>query len=127
MRKIDKVHQAKRDRKATGQHEQQHAIGDAVEQDGEQRGHGMPANLNLRPSFRGSAPALNPESFATNFEIPGSRSARPGLTTASSLLRLAGVLDGLKGLEFDVVEFAFDLLDLADVDVLHDVAGVLIN
>src|ERR1035437_8000291 len=46
---------------------------------------------------------------------------------ATSLLRLAGVLDGLEGLEFDVVELAVDLLDLADVDVLHDVAGLRID
>src|SRR6202790_4608768 len=44
-----------------------------------------------------------------------------------SLLRLAGVLDGLKSLELDVVEFAVDLLDLADVDVLHDVAGLRVD
>src|SRR5229473_5638576 len=44
-----------------------------------------------------------------------------------SLLRLAGVLDGFKSLELDVVEFAVDLLDLADVDVLHDVAGFRID
>src|SRR3982074_1651761 len=42
-------------------------------------------------------------------------------------LRLAGILDRLKGLEFDVVELAVDLLDLADVDVLHDVAGFRID
>src|SRR5258708_36959320 len=64
---------------------------------------------------------------------------RPGMTwrvrgktlrrsrSARSLLRLAGVLDGLEGREFDVVEFAVDLLDLADVDVLHDVAGFRID
>src|SRR5207302_7615550 len=47
----------------------------------------------------------------------------PGMTAqAPSLLRLAGILDGVKGCELDVVEFAVDLLDLADVDVLHDVA-----
>src|SRR6202140_1043262 len=63
-----------------------------------------------------------------NREIPGSRaSSRPGMTTAASLLGLAGVFHGLKGLEFDVVEVAVDLLDLADVDVLHDVAGFRID
>src|SRR3979490_2224151 len=51
--------------------------------------------------------------------------ARP--TRHPSLLRLAGVLDGFKSLELDVVEFAVDLLDLADVDVLHDVAGFRID
>src|SRR5947208_5654955 len=40
-----------------------------------------------------------------------------------SLLRLAGILHRLEGREFDVVEFAVDLLDLADIDVLYDVAG----
>src|SRR6266545_2859763 len=75
--------------------------------------------------------------------IPGTRpgmtlieqSQRPTCTNArqrrtpkpSSLLRLAGILDGLEGREFDVVEFAVDLLDLADVDVLHDVAGFRID
>src|SRR6476469_10042969 len=54
--------------------------------------------------------------------------ARTGMTAKSaSLLGLAGVFDGFKGLEFDVVELAVDLLDLADVDVLHDVAGFRID
>src|SRR5256885_10781636 len=35
---------------------------------------------------------------------------------------LAGIPDRLKGREFDVVEFAVHLLDLADIDVLNDVA-----
>src|SRR6478609_7956965 len=46
---------------------------------------------------------------------------------ATLLFSLAGVFHGLKRLEFDVVEFAVDLLDLADVDVLHDVAGFRID
>src|ERR1700693_4997516 len=45
----------------------------------------------------------------------------------ASLLGLAGVLDRLKSLEFDVIEFAVDLLDLADMDVLDDVAGIRID
>src|SRR6266699_6061346 len=53
---------------------------------------------------------------------------RPGMMSrATSLLGLAGVLDGLECLELDVVEFTVDLLDLADVDVLHDVAGFRID
>src|SRR5437879_5774374 len=44
-----------------------------------------------------------------------------------SLLGLAGILNRLEGREFDVVEFAVDLLDLADVDVLDDVAGFRID
>src|SRR5580765_1763921 len=47
--------------------------------------------------------------------------------TAASLLGLAGILHRLKSREFDVVEFSVDLLDLADVDVLHDVTGFRIN
>src|SRR3954466_8395259 len=43
------------------------------------------------------------------------------------LLGLARILDGVEGLELDVVELAVDLLDLADVDVLDDVAGFRIN
>ena len=37
------------------------------------------------------------------------------------------ILDRLESREFDVVELAVDLLDLADVDVLHDVAGFRID
>src|SRR3981081_4888186 len=37
------------------------------------------------------------------------------------------ILDGLEGRELDVVEFAVLLLDLADIDVLDDVAGVRID
>src|SRR5882762_2615691 len=57
----------------------------------------------------------------TAFYLPGPPQRPP------SLLRLAGVLDGLEGLEFDIIEFAVDFLDLADVDVLHDVAGFRID
>ena len=35
MREINEVHEAERDREAAGDHEQQHAVGDAVEEDGE--------------------------------------------------------------------------------------------
>src|SRR5207248_7650759 len=45
----------------------------------------------------------------------------------ASLLRLAGILHCLEGGEFDIVELAVDLLDLADVDVLHDIAGFRID
>jgi hypothetical protein len=36
---IDKIHQSERHRQSAGEHEQQHAVGDAVEQVGEQGGH----------------------------------------------------------------------------------------
>jgi hypothetical protein len=39
MRQVDEIHQPERDGETAGQHEQQHAVGDAVEQNGEQRGH----------------------------------------------------------------------------------------
>ena len=39
MSEVDEIHQPERDGEAAGQHEQQHAVSDAVEQDGEQRGH----------------------------------------------------------------------------------------
>src|SRR4051794_10277310 len=42
----------------------------------------------------------------------------------SLFLGLAEILDGLEGRELDVIELAVDLLDLPDVDVLHDVAGL---
>src|ERR1700716_4152647 len=70
--------------------------------------------------------------------MPGTR---PGMTAKTnapnvnadhagacqSLLRLASVFHGLESLEFDVVELAVDLFDLADIDVLHDVAGFRID
>src|SRR5215475_10709461 len=49
------------------------------------------------------------------------------MTASRSLLGLAGILDGVEGLELDVVELAVDLLHLADVDVLDDVAGIRID
>src|SRR6266436_5524926 len=60
--------------------------------------------------------------------VEGSAQNRTGMTpTSASLLGLARILDGLEGLELDIIELAVDLLDLADVDVLHDVAGVRID
>src|SRR5262245_42965771 len=78
-------------------------------------------------SFRGSATALNSESRATTSRSRVRADARPGMTASPSLLGLAGILHCLEGREFDVVEFTVDLLDLADVDVLHDVAGFRID
>src|SRR5262245_40320756 len=43
------------------------------------------------------------------------------------LLGLHRILHGVEGGELDIVELAVDLLDLADVDVLHDVARVRID
>src|SRR5262249_34695213 len=44
-----------------------------------------------------------------------------------TLLLLHRILHRLEGLELDVVQLAVHLLDLAEVDVLHDVAGVGID
>src|SRR6476659_8629740 len=43
------------------------------------------------------------------------------------LLHLQRILDGIKGRELDIVELALHLLDLADVDVLNDVARLRID
>src|SRR4030081_2472435 len=43
------------------------------------------------------------------------------------LLHLQRILDRIEGRELDVVELALHLLDLADVDVLDDVAGLRID
>src|SRR3569623_650248 len=60
--------------------------------------------------------------------IPDARQARSGMTRfRASLLGLAEILDGFEGCELDVVELAVDLLDLADVDVLHDIARLRID
>ena len=69
MGEIDEIHQPERDREPAGQHEQQHAVGDAVEQDGEQRGHAMAA-----------------DSTRSNIVIPGQRgSAEPGTLLSTSM------------------------------------------
>src|SRR5262249_8006489 len=71
MRKVDEVHQPERYREATSEHEQQHAVGGAVEQDGEYGGHrsGL-ADLTRHSGQRASA---EPGISLSNFGIPGSR------------------------------------------------------
>src|SRR6266700_4945569 len=59
-------------------------------------------------------------------EVQRVRGARYA-NNSSLFFGLAEILDGLKGGELDVVELAVDLLDLADVDVLHDVAGFRVD
>src|SRR5579883_1289153 len=82
-------------------------------------------SLGQSSSFRGSARALNPESPSTISRSRVRRYAPPRMTSqATSLFHLARILDVLEGLELDIVELAIDLLDLADVDILHDVAGL---
>src|SRR5262245_64866127 len=55
------------------------------------------------------------------------RSPRHGSPIYRLLLHLQRVLDRVELRELDVVELAVDLLDLADIDVLDDLAGVRIN
>src|SRR3954462_5982458 len=87
---------------------------------------GTPANLDRHSgAARSAEPGILSEQSARSRVRAN---ARPGMTRfRASLLRLAGILHRLEGREFDVVEFAVDLLDLADVDILHDVAGLGIN
>src|SRR5215470_13609018 len=59
------------------------------------------------------------------------RQARRGRRAAPRrswlLLHLTWVFDRVESCELDIVELAVLLLDFADVDVLHDIAGVRIN
>src|SRR5258705_6584523 len=86
---------------------------------------GLVPAINVLASARRRRTSMPGTSPGVTWRVRGGRSRSP--TVAPSLLRLAGVLDGLEGCEFDVVELAVDLLDLADVDVLHDVAGFRID
>src|SRR5262245_13447365 len=56
------------------------------------------------------------------------RDERSGMTRfRASFLGLAGILYRLEGGEFRIVELTVDLLDLADIDVLHDVARLRVD
>ncbi|CCE10035.1 hypothetical protein BRAS3843_370020 [Bradyrhizobium sp. STM 3843] len=75
--------------------------------------------------------APNPESLST---ISRSRvrervalAPRDDVADATLLLRFARILDRVEGLEFDVVQLAVHLLDLANIDVLDDVARLRID
>src|SRR5262245_38348735 len=58
---------------------------------------------------------------------PGRAARAAGSPICRLLLHLQGVLDRIELRELDVVELAVDLLDLADIDVLDDLAGVRID
>ena len=73
MGEIDEIHQPERDRQPAGQHEQQHAVGDAVEQDGEQRGHAMGTGELFGLVIPGPRDSAEPGILRNNVEIPGSR------------------------------------------------------
>src|SRR5882672_6498866 len=77
----------------------------------------------MEPVIPGWSEGPDPESRDSGFAC----AMRPGMTASPSFLGLAGILHRLEGGEFDVVELAVDFLDLADVDVLHDVAGFRID
>src|SRR3954452_19250733 len=86
---------------------------------------GIPENLDRHSRTARSA---EPGIWSDKLRDSGFALMRPGMTRfRASLLRLAGILHRLEGREFDVVELAVDLLDLADVDVLHDIAGLRVN
>src|SRR5262249_4586639 len=131
------VHQPERNRKSAGEHEQQHAIGYAVEKISEDSGHGMKPNQTSR-LITSSCLTCSGQSGPSAFCLPvcgqidlnarHNAGHRASMTSrATSFLCLAGILDGVESLEFDVVELAVNLLDLSDVDVLDDVAGLRID
>ena len=62
--KIDKVHQSERDREPAGEHEQQHAVGNAIEQVGEDCGHRKRVNPGNHVVIPGQRAALNPEAIS---------------------------------------------------------------
>src|SRR5437016_5324461 len=88
----------------------------------------MRNRLNLRHSgaARSAEPEIHRDKSSRDFRIPYEARA-PRMTSETSLLRLAGILHRLEGGEFDVVELAVDFLHLADIDVLHDVAGFRVD
>jgi hypothetical protein len=52
---------------------------------------------------------------------------RPGSAHGMPPVSLSGLLDRFEGLELDIVELAVDALDLAHIDVLHDVPRLRID
>src|SRR5215510_10141053 len=113
---IDEIHQAERDGKPTGQHEQQHAVGDSIEQNGQHEMTAVPTALR--------APAPGPDGPGAG---PPAKSGGEGVSRLLLGGSLDRVLDGIEGREFDVVQFPADLLNLAHIHVLHDVPGVRID
>src|SRR5689334_6087424 len=91
---------------------------------------GMTERYGVYASHSGAARSAEPGIYFSTISrsrVRGLR-PRPGMTPqAASLLGLAGILHALEGGKFHVVEFAVDLLDFTDIDVLHDVAGFRID
>ena len=103
---VDEIHQPERDREPAGQHEQQHAVGDAVEQvgetarswGGEPSYSGVKTDVHIYDVMAGLVPAIHVFSLPRKtVEMPGaspgmtSEQARPGMTrfgvTSSSCRR----------------------------------------
>ena len=83
VREVDEVHQPERDGEPARQHEQQHAVGDAVEQDGQHDWSTAARALDRLRAFAGIGDTLQHYFFSP-----------------------ARVLDRLEGRELDVVELA---------------------
>src|SRR5215467_7939324 len=77
-----------------------------------------------RPPARRSYHIMATARAAMQDRFPGPRKLGPN---GRLLLRLQRILDRLEGRELDGPELAAHLLDLAEVDVLHDVAGLRID
>src|SRR5262245_20518011 len=110
---IDEVHQAERDGKPTGQHEQQHAVGDSIEQNSQHEMTAVPTALH--------APAPGPDGPGAG---PPAKSGGEGVSRLLLGGSLDRVLDGIEGREFDVVQLPVDLLHIAHINVLQYVQGV---
>src|ERR1700729_1061042 len=77
------------------------------------------------PNLAPMTPTLSPQA-GRGRSVRAGRESKPGVRVKALLLDLAGVLDGIEGLELDIVKLAADLLDLSQIDVLDDVAGLRI-
>src|SRR5215831_16543451 len=92
MREVDEIHQPERDRKSAGKHEQQHAVGHAIEQIGENSRHGESrAELESELVISEAAGCAEPANLLQTTGFPDSRagakfksdfaaSSRPGTT-----------------------------------------------
>jgi len=115
---VDEVHQAHGDGQADRKDEQQHAVGNAVEEDGQHKG-------GVRVVLAGnSAESGQQKSEGGCHRFFACRLPPVVSGQISRLTGFAWVFDVFDHIKFHVVQLAVFLLHFAQVDVLHDVAGL---
>src|SRR6188472_1201775 len=94
MGEVDEIHQSERNRQPAGQHEQQHAIGNPIEQNGQHGCASSPRRRSLPYTDGGTVSDASPLPAAVICWVPGRSERRAGTKVSSEYVGYFFIFSG---------------------------------